>query len=149
METLQVDPNGRRLWIGDRSWPVVELLDDTPDASVVVQLRPGVNAELYEGQDGEIWVSLWRGMVSEEVGLAVVLAKNGSRTGVAEIPLCSCGDRGCGNCGVQLSHAVAAELVTDLLDYLERLPGVPGVPTRGKTWLTEFDPQPSTIDLSD
>jgi hypothetical protein len=41
---------------------------------------------------------------------------------LARVPLCGCGDRGCGNVGVQLCKQLAGDELPALVDLLRELP---------------------------
>jgi hypothetical protein len=49
---------------------------------------------------------------------------------IARIPLCSCGDRGCGNAGIQLRKQVAAGDLPALVAVLRALPWTSVAPSR-------------------
>lgn len=106
--------------------------------SAVVAVRPGVILLVSgEAEDKRPHVQLWRGEPDLSDGLAVVV-KNGSLAGIARVPLCSCGDRGCGNVGVQLSTELAAENLPALVETLQALPDLPHPARKGSTWHGAF-----------
>jgi hypothetical protein len=61
-------------------------------------------------------------------GVAVVGLADGSLA-VARVPLCGCGDRGCGNAGVQLSKLVTSAELPELTELLRSLPWTGNIPT--------------------
>jgi hypothetical protein len=102
-------------------------------------LRRGVNLLVNADQYAEsVWVELWAGEPEQSDGLAVT-TEDDSLGGVVRIPLCGCGDRGCGNAGVQLATTLAADDVPVLVETLRATPNVAGRPERGKTWRGEFE----------
>jgi hypothetical protein len=80
--------------------------------------QPGPLIEAWAGEPGN----------SSDGVAAVELA--GSSLAIARIPLCSCGDRGCGNMGIQLCKQVPAGDVPELIAVLRALPWSDVVPTR-------------------
>lgn len=54
----------------------------------------------------EVEVEAWAGEPEESDGVAVIDAGDGVSR-VARVPLCGCGDRGCGNAGVQFGKWLA------------------------------------------
>ena len=102
--------------------------------SALVELRQGVNL-LVKGVEGdvEVAVELWAGDPEASDGLAVTRVGQ-SLVGVARIPLCTCGERGCGNAGRQLATVQEAESLPRLVDILRELPDSHESPSRGSTW---------------
>jgi hypothetical protein len=71
--------------------------------------------------DCEVEVEAWAGEPEESDGVAVIDAGDGVSR-VARIPLCECGDRGCGNAGVQLRKWLAGAELPALVGLLRELP---------------------------
>ena len=96
-----------------------------------------VNAD----QDAQaVWVELWAGEPDESDGLAVT-TDGDTLTGVAHIPLCGCGDRGCGNVGIQLATTIVADDLPLLVETLRATPDVSAVrriPRKVHTWRGEL-----------
>jgi len=57
-----------------------------------------------------------------------------SLRGVARIPLCGCGERGCGNAGVQLVTDLDVTALPALIDAVRHLPDAYENAHRGSTW---------------
>lgn len=110
---------------------VSPLADGGFEATLTV--RPGrllrLTADSYV--DDSVAVDLWAGTPDDSEGLAV-LADAGEPTAVAAIPLCGCGDRGCGNSGLQLDTEVTADEFLPLVRLLVRLPTSDRVPRKRK-----------------
>lgn len=88
----------------------------------MIAVRKGVNLFLRGFDRGiSVDVELWAGEPDVSDGLAVVV-ENDDLAGVARIPLCTCGERGCGNAGVQLTMQLPAADVPRLVDVLSTLP---------------------------
>ncbi len=49
---------------------------------------------------------------------------------LARIPLCGCGERGCGNAGIQLSKSLTSDELPQLIALLRELPWASGPATR-------------------
>jgi len=139
MPCLTPDVDSASLLIGERSWKLLALQRVQDSEVFYIELISGICAELNEYMPGAVDISLWHGDPLEEVGIAVVVSADGTREGLVDIPLCGCGERMCGNVGVQFSHEVRCEQLPELLGYLEALPVLAAVPERGETWLHEFD----------
>jgi hypothetical protein len=96
--------------------------------STVLGIRRGLKL-LVTGDDesADLLVEAWAGEPGDSSdGIAVVA---GSGPALARVPLCGCGDRGCGNAGVQLSKQVAADDLPELAAVLRALPWTDTVPT--------------------
>ncbi|MFN2607083.1 MAG: hypothetical protein ABR511_04175 [Acidimicrobiales bacterium] len=106
----------------------------TGRASAFLGLRRNVHLLVQAGDEPEsVWVELWSGEPEESDGLAVVVESEGLQ-GLARIPLCGCGNRGCGNVGVQLAALIPAANLPVIVDLLRALPEVAGPPRKGSTW---------------
>src|SRR5215471_2034590 len=81
------------------------------------------------GRAAELEVDAWAGEPAGSDGVAVVdMGDAGLR--IAPVPLCGCGERGCGNAGVQLAKPLAAGELPALAALLRELPWGDVVPTR-------------------
>ncbi len=78
-------------------------------------------------QAQELDVAAWAGEPEETDGVAVIDAGD-SDLRLARIPLCSCGDRGCGNAGVQLDKWLPGDKLPALVELLRQLPWTDVVP---------------------
>jgi hypothetical protein len=97
----------------------------------VLGVRRGL--KLLVTGDGEVpdpLIEAWAGEPGESSDGVAVLELAGTGLAVARVPLCSCGDRGCGNAGIQLSKQVPAGDVPELIALLRALPWSDVVPTR-------------------
>jgi hypothetical protein len=80
------------------------------------------------GQGQEVEVEAWAGEPGDSDGVAVIEAADGSLR-VAQVPLCGCGDRGCGNAGIQFGGLVAGSELPALAGLLREFPWSEAVPT--------------------
>jgi hypothetical protein len=69
----------------------------------------------------EVEVEAWAGEPDESDGVAVIDAGDGVPR-VARVPLCGCGDRGCGNAGVQFGKWLAGGELPALVGLLREFP---------------------------
>ena len=81
-----------------------------------------------DGQGQELDVEAWAAEPEESDGVAVIDLGEGSIR-LARVPLCSCGDRGCGNAGVQLARRLPGHQLPALVELLRGLPWTHAVPT--------------------
>jgi hypothetical protein len=79
--------------------------------------------------DDQLDVAAWAGEPEESDGVAVIEAGGGAGA-LALVPLCTCGERGCGNAGVQLSKLLAGAELPALVGLLRELPWTQAVPAR-------------------
>lgn len=86
---------------------------------------------LVSGDSGllDLMVEAWAGEPGDSSDGVAVVELAGSLA-VARVPLCSCGDRGCGNAGIQLCKQVPAGDLPELVVVLRTLPWTDVVPTR-------------------
>jgi hypothetical protein len=77
----------------------------------------------------EFEVEAWAGEPEESDGVAVIDAGDGV-SHVARVPLCGCGDRGCGNVGVQFGKWLAGGELPALVGLLREFPWSGIIPTR-------------------
>ncbi|MGH9132021.1 MAG: hypothetical protein ACRDWV_10215 [Acidimicrobiales bacterium] len=89
-------------------------------------------------------VEAWEGEPDGSDGIAVVVADD-LLVGTATIPLCSCGERGCGNAGVQLAATLPATALPPLIDLLRTMPALAVIPERGHTWLGREEDLPTNF----
>lgn len=75
-------------------------------------------------------IEAWAGEPGNSSDGVAVVELAGSSVAIARVPLCSCGDRGCGNAGIQLCKQVPAGDVPELVAVLRALPWSGVVPTR-------------------
>ena len=80
------------------------------------------------GQPG-LRVEAWAGEPEVSDGVAVIEAADGTLA-LARVPLCSCGERGCGNAGIQLAKELDDGELAALADVLRELPWATTVPDR-------------------
>ena len=80
------------------------------------------------GQPG-LRVEAWAGEPGQSAGVAVIEAAGGTLQ-LARVPLCRCGERGCGNAGIQLDKELDDSELADLAGLLRELPWVTTVPDR-------------------
>jgi hypothetical protein len=113
----------------------------------ILPVRKGVNLLLVIPDDDRtrVHVQAWEGEPDDSEGLSVVTDAVGAPIGIARIPLCSCGDRGCGNAGVQLSYPIAASVLPALVDLLDSLPSLAETPRRDRAWLGDLDELPEPV----
>src|ERR1700726_1707403 len=76
----------------------------------------------------EVEVEAWAGEPEESDGVAVIDAGDGVPR-VARVPLCECGDRGCGNAGVQFGKSLASGELATLVGSLREYPWSEKIPT--------------------
>jgi len=110
----------------------VDRVDDLGDGgwSALVGVRRDLKLLLTRNASaGELDVAAWAGEPGESDGVAVIDAGDGDLR-LARVPLCGCGDRGCGNVGIQFSKPVASGDLPDLIRLLRELPWTAVVPTR-------------------
>jgi hypothetical protein len=146
MSEIAFDAERRRLTVG--AWSArATWVRSSPrtgadgEWSAVLGVRSGVNVLVNADQAAQaVWVELWAGEPEESDGLAVT-TDGDTLIGVARIPLCGCGDRGCGNVGIQLATTLAADDLPALVETLRATPDVsaiPRIPRKVHTWRGEF-----------
>lgn len=79
-------------------------------------------------QQQELEVEAWAGEPERTDGVAVIDVGDGDIR-LARVPLCSCGDRGCGNAGVQLGKWLAGSELPALVELLRALSWTETIPT--------------------
>lgn len=119
---VTADPGLRRL-AGD-GWSLraegVELLG-ADGWRAVIGVRRGLKLLVTGTGQPELRVAAWTAEPGEPAGVAVIDAGDGVLQ-LARVPLCECGDRGCGNAGVQLDKQLAGNALPALVDLLRELP---------------------------
>ena len=143
MAEIEFDAERRRVtigrWTARVTWLRPSTAVGTGEWSALLGLRRGVNVLITGDQHASaVWVELWAGEPEESDGLAVTTADDALQ-GVATIPLCACGDRGCGNVGLQLDTSVDALDLPVVVEILQATPDVPGPPCRGEVWHGEIE----------
>lgn len=84
------------------------------------------------GHDGQpdVLVEAWAGEPGDDTDGVAVVGSAGGGLALARVPLCECGDRGCGNAGVQLCKWLPGRDLPRLTELLRGLPWTPAVPAR-------------------
>jgi len=96
----------------------------------LIGIRRGLKLLVAQADEtGLLQVEAWTAEPGQSDGVAVVEAGDG-RLQLARVPLCGCGDRGCGNVGVQLYKYVPGGELPALVDLLRGLSWTGVVPTR-------------------
>jgi hypothetical protein len=98
--------------------------------SAVLGVRRGLKLLITGGSDlPDPLIEAWAGEPGDSSdGVAVVEVANVGPA-LARVPLCGCGDRGCGNAGIQLRKQVPPEDLPALVALLRALPWTAVVPT--------------------
>jgi hypothetical protein len=112
-------PNGLAFSVPDDGW------------SALLGIRRGL--KLLVSGDSELpdpLIEAWAGEPGDSTDGVAVVEVAGTGLAVARVPLCGCGDRGCGNAGVQLRKQVPAGDLPALVALLRVLPWTDVVPTR-------------------
>jgi len=98
------------------------------DWRAVIGVRRGLTLLVtWSDQGQELDVEAWAGEPGETEGVAVVDMGDGDIR-LATVPLCSCGERGCGNAGLQLSKWLPGEELPVLIDLLRELAWTKTIP---------------------
>ena len=130
-ETVTAVPGQRRI-DGD-GWSLradrLELLADH-DWRALIGVRRGLNLLVtWSDQSKELDVAAWAGEPEQTDGVAVIDLGNDDLR-LARVPLCGCGDRGCGNIGIQFAKWLAGEKLPALVELFRELPWTHTIPTR-------------------
>ena len=80
------------------------------------------------GRGCEVEVEAWAAEPEDSDGVAVIDAGDGVSR-VARVPLCGCGERGCGNAGVQFGRWLPGRELPALVGLLRELPWSEIIPT--------------------
>lgn len=106
----------------------IEMLQGN-DWRAVVGVRRGLKLLVtWRHQSQELDVEAWAGEPEQTDGVAAIEMGDGGIR-LATIPLCSCGERGCGNAGIQLSKWLPGEELPALIGLLRELPWTKTIPT--------------------
>jgi hypothetical protein len=129
-DTVTAFPDERR--IAGAGWSLRAERVEVPGARAwraLIGVRRGLKL-LVSGTDlgHEVEVDAWAGEPEESDGVAVIDAGDGVPR-VARVPLCDCGDRGCGNAGVQFGKWLAGGELPALVGLLRELPWSEIIPT--------------------
>jgi len=121
---------GTRQLVGE-GWSLraerIEMLQGN-DWRAVIGVRRGLKLLVtWSDQGQELDVEAWAGEPEETEGVAVVDMGDGDIR-LAPVPLCSCGERGCGNAGIQLSKWLPGEELPVLIELLRELPWTKTIP---------------------
>ena len=130
-DTVTAFPDERR--IAGAGWSLRAERVEVPGARAwraLIGVRRGLKL-LVSGTDPghEVEVEAWAGEPEESDGVAVIDAGDGVPR-VARVPLCGCGDRGCGNAGVQFGKWLAGGELPTLVGLLREFPWSGIVPAR-------------------
>jgi hypothetical protein len=96
--------------------------------SALVGVRRGLNL-LVTCIDQDLRAEAWAGEPEKSDGVAVIDIGEGDIR-LDRMPLCSCGDRGCGNAGVQLYTWLDGAELPALVELLRDLPWTHTIPGR-------------------
>jgi hypothetical protein len=129
-ETVTAVADKRRL-VGD-GWSLrvdrLELLDGG-DWRALIGVRPRLTLLVtWSDQAKELDVEAWTGEPDRTDGVAVIDTGSGDLR-LARVPLCSCGDRGCGNVGIQFAKWLPGGRLPALVELLRELPWSRTIPT--------------------
>jgi hypothetical protein len=128
MNELKVDLAENRL--NGSTWSFRAEMTRTTEygRDALLGIRPGLKL-LVQLVEGEIRVEAWVDTPDESDGVAVI-GSSDTPDGIAAIPLCSCGERGCGNNGLQLAKELDPDHLPELIETLRDLPWINTVPNR-------------------
>ena len=100
------------------------------DWRALIGVRRGLKLLVsWSDQAKDVDVAAWAGEPEKTDGVAVVGTGSGDLR-VARVPLCACGDRGCGNVGIQFAKWLRADSLPALVQLLRELPWTDTIPTR-------------------
>lgn len=130
-DTMTAFPDERR--IAGEGWSLraerVEVLGGSAWRALI-GVRRGLKLLVSgTGLGHEVEVEAWAGEPEESDGVAVIDAGDGVPR-VARVPLCGCGDRGCGNAGVQFGKWLAGGELPALVGLLREFPWSGIIPAR-------------------
>lgn len=130
-ETVTPVPGKRR--IEGAGWGLradrLELLDGN-EWRALIGVRRGLNLLVtWSDQSKELDVEAWAGEPETTDGVAVIDVGSGDLR-LARVPLCSCGDRGCGNIGIQFAKWLPGGKLPALVELFRELPWTDTIPTR-------------------
>jgi hypothetical protein len=128
-EAVTVAPGTRTLvgpgWELRAEW----VHDSGMEWRALIGIRRGLKLLVTGDRAAGLLVEAWAGEPEESDGVAVIEAGAGTLR-LAPVPLCGCGDRGCGNAGIQLSKQLLASDLPALMALLRDLPWSETIPTR-------------------
>ncbi len=102
---------------------------DGNDWRALIGVRRSLNLLVtWSAQSRELEVEAWAGEPATADGVAVIDIGSGDLR-LARIPLCSCGDRGCGNAGIQFAKRLPGEELPTLVGLFRDLPWTDTIPT--------------------
>ena len=128
--TVTAFPDERR--IAGEDWSLradrVEVLGGG-EWRALIGVRRGLKL-LVSGTDPghDVEVEAWAGEPEQSDGVAVIDAGEGDPR-VARVPLCECGDRGCGNAGVQFGKWLPGGELPSLVGLLREYPWSETIPS--------------------
>jgi hypothetical protein len=119
MSPIELDPEGNRL--NGPTWSLRAEITRTTKYGwdAVIGIRPGLKL-LVQLVERDTWVEAWVDIPDESDGVAVI-GSSDTPDGIASIPLCGCGERGCGNNGVQLAKELDPDVLPELIEALRDL----------------------------
>lgn len=130
-ETVTAVPGKRR--IEGTGWSLrVDRLDllTGNDWRALIGVRRGLSLLVtWSDQSRELDVEAWAGEPGTTDGIAVIDTGNGDLR-LARVPLCSCGERGCGNAGIQFAKWLPGEKLPALVELFRDLPWTGTIPSR-------------------
>ncbi len=114
---------GRTIDVGGRAL-VARSVTPTGDGWVAtVRLRSQADLTLTSREPSTVMaqVKLWTRPADKGVGMAVVIDREGRPASLASIPMCGCGERGCGHSGRQLDVGLTADELLGVISLLDPL----------------------------
>jgi hypothetical protein len=128
VDEIELDLAGSRL--NGPTWSLRAEMTRTTEYGweALLGIRPGLKL-LVQLVEGEVWVEAWVDTPDESDGVAVI-GSSDTPDGIAAIPLCSCGERGCGNNGLQLAKEIDPDHLPELIETLRDLPWINTIPNR-------------------
>ena len=129
-DTVTAFPDERR--IAGEDWSLrtdrIEVLGGG-EWRALIGVRRGLKL-LVSGTDlgHEVEVEAWAGEPEESDGVAVIDAGAGDPR-VVRVPLCECGERGCGNAGIQFGKCLFGGELPSLVALLREFPWSETIPT--------------------
>jgi hypothetical protein len=75
----------------------------------------------------------------DDIGLAMVINDDGKPIGIASVPMCECGVRGCGNISSQFAHNFPDDALPQVIDLVASLPTIDAIPVGDKTAFADWD----------
>jgi hypothetical protein len=128
---VQAD-SGRRRLTGDGWSLLADRVETAGDSGwrALVGVKRGLHLlviwnDRCDGLEAEAWAA----EPGDSDGVAVIDTADGDLR-LARVPLCECGDRGCGNAGIQLRKWLAGDELPALVELLRDLDWTRVVPTR-------------------